>query len=83
MSDAQEEKAGQVAVQTTETSDFASLLNKEFKPQSTRAREEVERDFEVRSHVLWTPIRGRLGGEPGQLAEDPPARRQPGEIVSP
>ena len=42
MSDAQEEKAGQVAVQTTETSDFASLLNKEFKPQSTRAREEVE-----------------------------------------
>jgi type VI secretion system protein ImpC len=42
MSEAQEDKAGQVAVETAETSDFASLLNKEFKPQSTRAREEVE-----------------------------------------
>jgi len=42
MSEAQEDKAGQVAVETTETSDFANLLNKEFKPQSTRAKEEVE-----------------------------------------
>ena len=42
MSEAQEDKAGQVTVETTETSDFANLLNKEFKPQSTRAKEEVE-----------------------------------------
>src|SRR4051812_7245677 len=42
MSDAEQQKAGQVAVETADGSDFASLLNKEFKPQSTRAREEVE-----------------------------------------
>ncbi|MDF3067008.1 MAG: EvpB family type secretion protein, partial [Polyangiaceae bacterium] len=42
MSEAQEEKTGGGAVATAETSDFTNLLNKEFKPQSTRAREEVE-----------------------------------------
>ncbi|HEX7129552.1 MAG TPA: type VI secretion system contractile sheath large subunit [Rhodanobacteraceae bacterium] len=35
------EKAG-AAAQTAEAGDFAALLNKEFKPKSERAREEVE-----------------------------------------
>jgi type VI secretion system protein ImpC len=41
---ADQQKETQTATQTAtgETSDFASLLNKEFKPQSDRAREEVE-----------------------------------------
>jgi type VI secretion system protein ImpC len=42
MSEAQEQKAGLVTEQAFETNEFASLLNKEFKPQSERAREEVE-----------------------------------------
>ncbi len=41
MSEAQEQKA-QGAVATVEGNEFASLLNKEFKPQSDRVREEVE-----------------------------------------
>ena len=40
MAQAKEEKA--VATQTSEASDFSSLLQKEFKPKSDRAREEVE-----------------------------------------
>jgi type VI secretion system protein ImpC len=40
MAQAQEEKAA--ATQTAEVSDFSSLLQKEFKPKSDRAREEVE-----------------------------------------
>ena len=42
MSEAKEEQGAQGAVATTEASDFANLLNKEFKPQSARAKEEVE-----------------------------------------
>src|SRR5574337_1606467 len=37
-----ETEAAAVAEQTTEGGDFAALLNKEFKPKSDRAREEVE-----------------------------------------
>src|SRR5450755_3873217 len=40
MAQAQEEKAA--ATQTAEASEFSSLLQKEFKPKSDRAREEVE-----------------------------------------
>ena len=40
MAQAKEEKA--VATQTSEASDFSSLLQKEFKPKSDRMREEVE-----------------------------------------
>ena len=40
MAQAKEEKAA--ATQTSEASDFSSLLQKEFKPKSDRAREEVE-----------------------------------------
>lgn len=36
------EGAAVAAEQTAETSDFAALLNKEFKPKSERAKEEVE-----------------------------------------
>ncbi|HZU84988.1 MAG TPA: type VI secretion system contractile sheath large subunit, partial [Polyangiaceae bacterium] len=40
---AEQQRETQAAPQaTTETSDFAALLNKEFKPQTDRAREEVE-----------------------------------------
>src|SRR5258708_2934181 len=41
---AEQQRDPQTAPQasTGETGDFASLLNKEFKPQSDRAREEVE-----------------------------------------
>lgn len=41
MSEAKEEQGAQGAVETSETSDFANLLNKEFKPQSARAKDEV------------------------------------------
>src|SRR5260370_4753447 len=38
-----QEKVDQAAgTQTSETSDFSALLQKEFKPKSDRAREEVE-----------------------------------------
>jgi type VI secretion system protein ImpC len=40
MAEAKEDKA--VATQTSEASEFSSLLQKEFKPKSDRAREEVE-----------------------------------------
>src|SRR5262245_37850660 len=40
MAEAQEQKQGATAV--LEGNDFTSLLNKEFKPQSSRAKEEVE-----------------------------------------
>ena len=42
MAEATEKSAATGAVATVEGSDFTSLLNKEFKPQSDRAREEVE-----------------------------------------
>lgn len=42
MSDAQEQKGSGGAAAAVETSDFASLLNKEFKPQTTRAKEDIE-----------------------------------------
>ncbi len=42
MSDAQEQKGSGGAATAVETSDFASLLNKEFKPQTTRAKEDIE-----------------------------------------
>jgi type VI secretion system protein ImpC len=41
MSDAQQQGSGGAAT-AVETSDFASLLNKEFKPQTTRAKEDIE-----------------------------------------
>src|SRR3984885_15209181 len=40
MAQAKEDQA--TRVQTTETSDFSALLQKEFKPKSDRARKEVE-----------------------------------------
>jgi len=40
MAETQQNK--EAATTTTETSDFASLLNKEFKPQTSSARSEVE-----------------------------------------
>jgi type VI secretion system protein ImpC len=42
MAEATEKSAATGAVATAEGSDFTSLLNKEFKPQTDRAREEVE-----------------------------------------
>ena len=42
MSDAQEQKGSGGAAGAVETSDFASLLNKEFKPQTSGAKEEIE-----------------------------------------
>jgi type VI secretion system protein ImpC len=42
MSDAQEQKGAGGAAAAVETSDFTSLLNKEFKPQTTRAKEDIE-----------------------------------------
>ena len=40
---AEQEKAAAAATATAEVGDFASLLQKNFKPQSDRAREEVEK----------------------------------------
>ncbi|MFO7179939.1 MAG: type VI secretion system contractile sheath large subunit [Pseudomonadota bacterium] len=42
MSEATEKTAGQLEAVTLESNEFTALLNKEFKPQSERAREEVE-----------------------------------------
>jgi len=42
MAEATEKSAATGAVATVEGNDFTSLLNKEFKPQTDRAREEVE-----------------------------------------
>jgi len=42
MSDVQQQKSADAQGAVFETSEFASLLNKEFKPQSSRAKEEVE-----------------------------------------
>ncbi|HLV65229.1 MAG TPA: type VI secretion system contractile sheath large subunit [Polyangiaceae bacterium] len=42
MSEATEKTAGQPEAATLESNEFTALLNKEFKPQSERAREEVE-----------------------------------------
>src|SRR5688572_14420425 len=40
---AEAQKTGAEGAQTIETNEFASLLQKEFKPQTTRAKEEVEK----------------------------------------
>src|SRR5260221_2192460 len=42
MAEQEKSQAAEGAAATTETSEFASLLTKNFKPQSDRAREEVE-----------------------------------------
>jgi type VI secretion system protein ImpC len=42
MSEATEKAASQGQTATAESDDFTSLLRKEFKPQTERAREEVE-----------------------------------------
>ncbi len=42
MSDLQQQKTAEGETGVLESNEFASLLNKEFKPQSTRAKEEVE-----------------------------------------
>ncbi len=39
---AETQKEAQAGAATVETSDFASLLNKEFKPQTEGAKKEVE-----------------------------------------
>ena len=42
MSDAQDQKAAGGATATAETNEFTSLLNKEFKPQTARAKEDIQ-----------------------------------------
>ena len=40
---AEVQKTGEAGAQTIEANEFASLLQKEFKPQTSRAKEEVEK----------------------------------------
>lgn len=47
MAKEQQASGQQAATEVTETSDFASLLNKEFKPKSDRAKEEISSAVET------------------------------------